>query len=73
ARIAALAPGGEVLAVTHGGVVYTLEAHLDLPHVGYLANVGGRWLDVDGQTVTAGDRIILVDGDDAVVTTPRVI
>jgi len=72
-RVAALAPGGDVLAITHGGVVYTLEAHLGLDHGGYLANVGGRWLDVEGDTVTARDRIVLVDGDDAAVTIPRVI
>lgn len=72
-RIAELAPGGEILAVTHGGVVYTMESHLGLDHGGYLANVGGRWIDVDGDRITPGERITLVDGDDAMVTVPRVL
>lgn len=72
-RIAALAPGGAVLAVTHGGVVYALEAHLGLPDAGRLANVAGRTVHVDGDRVTAGERVLLVDGDDAPVTVPSAI
>lgn len=72
-RIAALAPGGTVLAVTHGGVVYALEAHLGLPGAGRLANVAGRTVHVDGGRVTPGERVLLVDGDDAPVTVPGAI
>lgn len=72
-RIAALAPGGAVLAVTHGGVVYALEAHLGLPEAGRLANVAGRTVHVDGDRVRAGERVLLVDGDDAPVTVPGAI
>lgn len=72
-RIAALAPGGAVLAVTHGGVVYALEAHLGLPEAGRLANVAGRTVHVDGERITAGERVLLVDGDDAPVTVPGAI
>lgn len=72
-RIAALAPGGAVLAVTHGGVVYALEAHLGIPGAGRLANVAGRTVHVDGDRLTAGDRVLLVHGDDAPVTVPHAI
>ncbi len=72
-RIASLAPGGIVLAVTHGGVVYALEDHLGLPDAGRLANVAGRTVHVDGDRVTPGERVLLVDGDDAPVTVPGAI
>ncbi len=73
-RVAALAPGGEVLVVSHGGVVYALEAHLGFERQ-HLANVGGRWFDVDLDTgdLRAGDRVVLVDGDDATLTVPSSI
>lgn len=76
-RIAALAPGGVVLAVTHGGVVYALEAHLGITDGGHLANVAGRAVDLridpDGDRLTAGDRVLLVDPGEVPVTVPREI
>ena len=44
-RIHELVPDGEVLGVTHGGLVYALEAMLGAPFV-RLPNLGGRWFDV---------------------------
>jgi probable phosphoglycerate mutase len=51
---------GDVLAVTHGGLIYTVEHHLD-GHVTRLANGEGRWLTVDGDRLELGDRILLVE------------
>jgi probable phosphoglycerate mutase len=72
-RAAALVPGGEVLVVTHGGVIYSLEAHLGIERAGYLANVGGRWIAVDGERIDPGERVVLIEGNDDMVTVPRVI
>jgi probable phosphoglycerate mutase len=49
-RIGCEVPGGDVLVVTHGGLVYALEGHLGFDHA-RLANVEGRWIEV---TVPAG-------------------
>lgn len=53
-------PGGSIVAVTHGGVIYALESHLG-GSGGRLANLAGRWLDVDGDQLVLGDRLLLVD------------
>lgn len=67
ARIHQLAPAGEALAVTHGGLVYALEGMLGAPFV-RLPNLGGRWIEVgpDGPT-RLGDRVLLVDPDELTV------
>lgn len=69
-RLASTVDSGTALAVTHGGLVYALEAHLGAPWV-RLANLQGRWVDVaaDG-TLALGDRLVLVDPDDVTVTVP---
>ena len=66
-RIYALAPDGEAIAITHGGLVYALEATLGAPFV-RLPNLGGRWVEVgpDGPT-SLGDRVVLVDPDELTV------
>jgi probable phosphoglycerate mutase len=58
--------GGDVLAVTHGGLVYRLESHLGAPR-NRLANTEGRWIAVDGERLQLGDRILLADPDDLTV------
>ncbi|MCU1455836.1 MAG: fructose-2,6-bisphosphatase [Acidimicrobiales bacterium] len=63
-----LAPAGDVVAVTHGGVVYTVEAHLGAAPAGRLANLDGRWVQVEGDRMVLGDRIALL-GDAEVTTT----
>lgn len=69
-RLASAIGSGSVLAVTHGGLVYALEAHLGTSWV-RLANLQGRWLDVAGDgTVALGDRLVLVDPDDVTITVP---
>ncbi len=65
-RIADATPEGEVLAVTHGGLVYTIEAHLGIPHE-RLANLAGRWIDVAGGALRAGDRVLLTEPGDVTV------
>jgi probable phosphoglycerate mutase len=74
ARIGAQVGGGDVLAVTHGGLIYVLERHLghDGPIV-RLANGAGRHVVVDDHRLTLGDRVLLVDEDDAPVTVPKAI
>lgn len=52
---------GDALAVSHGGVIYTLENHFA---GGYerIANLAGRWLHFDG-TWRLGERIQLAPDD----------
>lgn len=73
-RIAAAVGGGDVLAVTHGGLIYVLEHHLGHEGpVARLANGAGRWVVVDGEAMALGDRVLLVDDDEAPVTVPKAI
>lgn len=73
-RIAADVGSGEVLAVTHGGLIYVVEDALAAPG-GFtrLANGAGRWVEVDGDRMALGERVLLVDEDAAPVTTPQAI
>jgi probable phosphoglycerate mutase len=70
ARIHSLAPDGEIIAVTHGGVVYALEGLLGSTFE-RLANLGGRWIEVGpgGEVRRLGDRVVLVDPDELTVPT----
>jgi probable phosphoglycerate mutase len=63
-------PGDSVLAVSHAGVIYALETHLDLPRRA-LPNLSGRWFEVGDGAFHAGERVVLVDPHDAPLTTPR--
>jgi probable phosphoglycerate mutase len=66
-RIYALAPHGEAIVITHGGLVYALEAMLGAPFV-RLPNLGGRWVEVGPEgPVRLGDRVVLVDPDELTV------
>ncbi|HEY7069501.1 MAG TPA: histidine phosphatase family protein [Acidimicrobiales bacterium] len=65
-EIAGAVPGGDVLAVTHGGLVYRLESHLGAART-RLANTEGRWIAVDGERLKLGERILLADPDDMTV------
>jgi probable phosphoglycerate mutase len=61
----------EVLVLTHGGAIYVLEDQLGVP-AGRMPNLGGRWIEraADGAW-KAGDRVVLIDPDDAPVTVPN--
>jgi len=48
---------GDVLTVTHGGVIYALEGHLGLSHA-RIDNLCGRWLHHDGRW-RLGERVQL--------------
>lgn len=63
---------GHVLAVTHGGLIYALEAHLGEPmtKTGRLANGAGREIVVDGDQLHLGERFLLVNDDATPVTVP---
>jgi probable phosphoglycerate mutase len=67
-RVHDLAPDGEVIAVTHGGVVYALEGLLGSPFA-RLANLGGRWIEVGpgGEPKRLGERVVLVDPDELTI------
>ncbi len=54
--------GGEVLVVAHGGLVYALEAEHGAPFE-RLPNLGARWIEVKGDRIVLGDRLLLVDDD----------
>ncbi|NIR42001.1 MAG: histidine phosphatase family protein [Actinobacteria bacterium] len=62
---------GQVLVVAHGGVIYSLEAHLGAPHE-RIPNLGGRWfhhledrwelgvrVQLSTDDVTVGNRDVL--------------
>lgn len=57
---------GTALVVTHGGVIYALEARLGAERR-YLPNLGARWIDVipdsTGLRLELGERIHLYDPD----------
>jgi hypothetical protein len=61
-------PGADVLVVTHGGLVYTIEGHLGT-EFSRLANAEGRWVEIDSRTgrLRLGERILLADPDDLTV------
>lgn len=71
AAIARAHPDGVVLLVTHGGIVRTLERHLGDRDDQLLPNLGGRWLELDGNGFRLGDRVLLLDG--VAVTRPQQI
>jgi probable phosphoglycerate mutase len=52
--------GGEILAVSHGGVIRALERWCDVDE-GLVPNLGGRWFDITGSKFVAGERLVLVD------------
>ncbi len=69
-EIAAHAAGATVLAVSHGGLIRSVERALgaDSPPV---SNLGGRELVGSAGGIVLGDRFLLVDAAAVEVTTPR--
>jgi len=66
----AVGAGGVVVAITHGGCIYALEALLGAP-VERISNLGARWFQLDDGTLTLGERIHLLDP--SIETTPGVL
>ncbi len=56
-----LVPDGDVVAITHGGVMYAIERRLGEPDRGRLSNLGAVWLEVVGDELTVGPRLDLID------------
>lgn len=67
--VIAAAHDGDVLVVTHGGVVRVVERHLGGDAEGLIPNLGGLWLEHDGARLRLGDRVVLVD--EAQATRPQ--
>jgi broad specificity phosphatase PhoE len=66
-RIHELAPRGEAIAVTHGGLIYVVEGSFGEPFQ-RIANLGGRWIEVGAEGPTRlGDRVVLVDPDELTI------
>jgi probable phosphoglycerate mutase len=60
ADIAATSPGGELLVVTHAGLLRTLCRALGQdPH--RFTNLGGSWFTVDGRRIVPGDTVQLIE------------
>lgn len=79
ARIADAVPGGDVLVVTHAGLIYAIERWLGAEFE-RIANGAGRWVTVtgtargdgdgpatDGVTLRLGERLLLTDPADTTV------
>ena len=60
---------GDVLVVTHGGLIYTLETSLGEPFA-RLANAEGRWVVADDGGLGLGERVLLLDDNDPRLTVP---
>jgi probable phosphoglycerate mutase len=60
---------GDVLVVTHGGVVRVVERHLGGDAEGLVPNLGGRWIEHDGRGLELGARVVLLD--ESQVTRPQ--
>lgn len=58
-----LVPDGDVLVVTHGGVIYATERHLGAEGRGRLANLEGTELTVADDVLRVGERIALIEPD----------
>ena len=56
-----LVPDGDIVVITHGGVMYAIERHLGAPDRGRLSNLGAVWLEVLGDAMSIGERIDLID------------
>jgi probable phosphoglycerate mutase len=55
---------GEVVAVTHGGLIHAVEHHLGVTEWVRIPNLGARWIGVDGGRLMLGDRLVLIDPDE---------
>jgi probable phosphoglycerate mutase len=68
-RIHDVVGDGDALVVTHGGLIYVVEGHLGAPFA-RLANGAARVVEVAGDRLALGERLLLVGDDGAPVTVP---
>ena len=57
--IAAANPGGEILVISHGGVIRAIRRMLGAPDA-RMPNLGGSWFTVRGAEIDAGDVVDLI-------------
>jgi probable phosphoglycerate mutase len=69
-EIASTFDGGEVLAVAHGGVIRLLERVHGVEAPPPCPNLGGVSVDVRGDVVKVGERVLLLDPSTDHVTAP---
>lgn len=60
---------GDSMVITHSGLIYALETLLGAER-SRIANLEGRWFEVDGDRLTLGDRVLLLDPAHDRVTSP---
>ena len=65
-------PGSTVLAITHVGVIRAVERSCGADD-GTLPNLGGRYFTVDGDSLTLGDRVLLINPDEIAITVPTAL
>jgi broad specificity phosphatase PhoE len=70
AAIGRLVPDGDVVVVTHGGVIYAIERHLGGNGRGRLANLDATWISVEGDRFRLGERLSLIDPADTLAIEP---
>lgn len=58
--IAETHPGAEVLVVTHGGAIHTVERHLGIVEDTSVGNLGGRWFEMGREIRAASGRVSLL-------------
>ncbi|MEM7284954.1 MAG: histidine phosphatase family protein [Actinomycetota bacterium] len=58
--------GQTIVVVSHGGVIYALEASLGIPHR-RISNLAGRWFGLVDGHLTTTDRVHLLDAADETV------
>jgi len=71
-RVHLVVGDGDGLVVTHGGVIYVVEGFLGETFA-RLANGAGRWIEIEGDHLTLGERVLLVNDDGTPVTVPTEI
>jgi broad specificity phosphatase PhoE len=69
-RVGAMFDGGEVLAVSHGGVMRLLEREHGVEQPPVFANLAGLVVDIHGDRIDVGDRVLLLDPSTDSVTAP---
>lgn len=69
-RIGTECDGGEVLAISHGGVMRLLERAHGVESPPVFSNLGGLVVDVHGERIDVGERVLLLDPSTDHVTAP---
>ena len=62
-------PDERLLVVSHGGVIRTIERHLDIDPGASTPNLGGRWLSIERSCLVPGERFVPIEP--GLVTAPK--